>query len=178
MDTLNFSFRPLQKKQEQLIIDWLHKPHVKKWYHGVGLKNTIKGIKMFLKGEKKHFDAWVAYINENPFAFIMTFELTEDDRADPDCHQAKWMEHGSKTSGMDLLIGEEVFLGQGLAAPMIKNFLSSILKDSKTIFIDPEKANTRAIHVYKKAGFEEIDSFIASWHPVPHVLMRFEKTKT
>jgi len=76
---------------------------------------------------------------------------------------------------LDLLIGEEKFLGKGLATPLITEFIEKKLNNSDIIFIDPEKTNSKAIYVYKKSGFEEIDEFIASWNPVPHVLMRLER---
>jgi RimJ/RimL family protein N-acetyltransferase len=40
------------------------------------------------------------------------------------------------------------------------------------VLIDPEISNERAVHVYKKAGFEIIGEFIAPWHPVPHYKMK------
>lgn len=75
-------------------------------------------------------------------------------------------------STLDLLIGEEKYLGRGLATGVVKGFIQSVLSDSDIIFIDPEASNTKAIHVYEKVGFKKIDDFIASWHPVPHILMR------
>jgi RimJ/RimL family protein N-acetyltransferase len=41
----------------------------------------------------------------------------------------------------------------------------------RTVLIDPEATNTRAIHVYQKVGFKIVGEFIASWHPVPHYQM-------
>ena len=75
---------------------------------------------------------------------------------------------------LDLLIGPEEYLGKGLSASMINQFLSDHYHNTDTVFIDPECTNTKAIHVYKKAGFEKLDQFIASWHPVPHWLMRLK----
>ena len=169
------TFTPLLPMQESLIVDWLKKPHVNEWYHGEGLQNTIKGIKVFLSTEPNRFDAWVGYCDGVPISFLMTFTLTEEDMKDPECHQAKWMEVGKKMIGLDLLIGEEKYLGQGLATPLITEFISQIHPDKDIIFIDPETSNSKAIHVYEKAGFKKIDDFIASWHPVPHILMMLKK---
>ncbi len=58
---------------------------------------------------------------------------------------------------------------------MITEFIADKLNNSDIIFIDPEKANSKDIHIYQKAGFEKIDEFTASWHPVPHVLMRLKQ---
>jgi len=74
-----------------------------------------------------------------------------------------------------LLIGDETYLGKGLSTPMIWEFLEEVHPDKDLVFIDPEEVNKKAIHVYAKAGFEKIDDFIASWHPVPHILMRLRR---
>lgn len=57
---------------------------------------------------------------------------------------------------------------------MIRQFLLSQFSDVSEVFIDPEKTNERAIHVYQKAGFRIFGEFIAAWHPVPHYQMRLD----
>ena len=54
---------------------------------------------------------------------------------------------------------------------MIQEFLLDKFSHVTEVFIDPEAANSKAIHVYKKAGFKKLEQFIAEWHPVPHWLM-------
>jgi RimJ/RimL family protein N-acetyltransferase len=54
---------------------------------------------------------------------------------------------------------------------MIQSFLITHFSDVKDVLISPEATNTRAIHVYEKAGFKKVGDFIASWHPVPHHMM-------
>tara|TARA_A100000171_G_C2130437_1_gene146305 strand:+ start:1323 stop:1850 length:528 start_codon:yes stop_codon:yes gene_type:complete len=169
------TFMPLKADQESLIIKWLDKDHVKEWFHGQGLQNILRGVKAFIHNENPSFKAWVAYLKGHPFAFLMSFPLTELDRENPGCHQAKWLEKDKRMMGMDLLIGDENYLGKGLAKPLISEFLSTLHRSVDIIFIDPELANTRAIHVYEKAGFEKLEEFIATWHPVPHILMRMKR---
>jgi len=50
--------------------------------------------------------------------------------------------------------------------------LLSHFSDISEVFINPEKANERAIHVYQKIGFCIMGEFIAFWHPVPHYIMK------
>ncbi len=84
----------------------------------------------------------------------------------------KWLEDGKKTITLDLLIGEESFLGKGLASQMIQEFLSDNLLQVSTVLIDPESANFKAIHVYEKVGFKKIEEFIPKFNPIPHWMMR------
>ncbi len=56
-------------------------------------------------------------------------------------------------------------------------FLMSEFSQKEKVLIDPEKTNARAVHVYKKAGFEIKGEFIAKWHPVPHYQMELMMKK-
>lgn len=118
---------------------------------------------------------WVVYANNVPFAFLITSYILEQEPQDPSNHLSRWVQPGKKMLTLDMLIGEEDYLSKGLAVKIINEFLDRKFKDIDVVFIDPESTNTKAIHVYKKAGFKEIDSFIAPWHPVPHTLMQLEK---
>ncbi len=166
----NLTFSLVAPDQEKLILAWLHKPHVNEWFHGAGLQNTIEGLKAFVTNDHPRFDPWVAYFNGEPFAFLMTSNVQDSDEL-----LAQWIEPGEKAMTLDVLIGKETYLGKGLSVPMIQEFISTLHADKDLIFIDPEGANEKAIHVYEKVGFEKIDDFIASWHPVPHILMRLKR---
>ena len=166
------SFTPVEAKHEPLILEWLHTPHVNKWYHGQGLKNTIDGLHCFVTGDKPHFEAWIAFCKGEPFGYLMTSKVEETPDLEP--HFAEWVEPGKKMYTLDLLIGDTKFLGKGLATPMIQKFIKEALPEADIVFIDPEASNEKAIHVYECAGFQKLEKFMASWHPVPHWLMRLK----
>jgi ribosomal-protein-alanine N-acetyltransferase len=73
---------------------------------------------------------------------------------------------------LDIFICDRKYLGEGLATQIIKEFLIARFSDISEVFIDPEQSNQRAVHVYQKTGFQIVGDFIASWHPVPHYIMR------
>ena len=77
---------------------------------------------------------------------------------------------------LDILIGPTKFLGKGLAAPLIKSFIKNEIPEADHIIIDPEQANSKAIHVYKKVGFKVADKFIPDFNPKPHVMLRLRLT--
>ncbi len=147
-----FSFRPASESQKPLIQSWLKQEHIKKWLHGAGLKNTLEDLDKSFK-EKSIFTHWIAYSKETPFAYLLTSEMEEG-------------------ITLDLFICDLTYLGKGLATPMIQEFLITHFPHASEVLIDPEAANTRAIHVYQKAGFKIVREFIASWNPVPHYEMR------
>lgn len=131
---------------------WFKQDYIAEWIHGVGLQNTLNGLKQFFEGHTTTA-YWIGVINKVPFAFLITSP------------------EGDEAITLDVFICHPDYLGKKLAAPMIKAFLTSRFPHVKTILIDPEATNTRAIHVYQKVGFKIIGEFIASWHPVPHYQM-------
>jgi RimJ/RimL family protein N-acetyltransferase len=147
-----FHFAPAQSSQRELIHRWLEQEHIKAWIHGTGLQNTMVGLEKFFKGESTT-TYWIGYDRDVPFAFLITSPYDRD------------------TITLDLFICDLNYWGKGLAVSMIRAFLLTHFSDKKRVLIDPEATNTRAIHVYQKAGFKIIGEFIASWHPVPHYQM-------
>lgn len=168
------TFHHATKDSESLILSWFKEEHVKAWFHGDGLKSSIKGLKEFINGDRAGYICWIACYDDVPFAYLITSRVTEEETKEPDNVLAKWILPNKKMLTIDILIGEKDYLGKGMAAAMLKVFIKDVFPDVDRFFIDPESTNTKAIHVYKKVGFEQIDSFIASWHPVPHTLMKLD----
>lgn len=153
-----FTFKPAQENQRLLIHHWIAQEHIKEWLHGEGLQNTIEDLEKFFQGGSWGTH-WIAYDKDTPFAYLLTSEEGED------------------AITLDLFICDLNYLGKGLAVQMIKEFLLSQFPNKKRVLIDPEVSNSRAIHVYKKAGFRISGEFIAKWHPVPHYQMQLEMKK-
>ncbi len=145
-------FAPAQSSQRSLLHQWFEQKHIKEWMHGVGLQNTLNGLERFFQGTSTT-TYWVGYDKDIPFAFLITSPAGED------------------AMTLDVFICDLNYLGKGLAVGMIRAFLTTHFSTMKTILIDPEATNTRAIHVYEQVGFKILREFIASWHPVLHYQM-------
>jgi hypothetical protein len=74
--------------------------------HGVGLQNTLNGLEKFFEG-KSDTTYWIGYDKDIPFAFLITSP------------------EGKDATTLDLFICDSHYLGKGIAAPMIKEFLKS-----------------------------------------------------
>ena len=151
-----FHFKPVDDRS--LVHRWLAKPYITKWFYGQGLENTKRGLDAFLNGVSDT-QYWFGFERERPFAFLIT------SYADPE------------TITLDMLIGEEDYLGKGFAVPLIEQFLDSQFPDIVNVVIDPEKSNAKAVHVYQKAGFSIEREFVPSHSPHPHFLMRMDLRK-
>lgn len=119
------------------------------------MKNTIEGLRKFVTNQNTLVGFWIAFYDGEPFAYLITSTVDEEEAGDLKCHFAKWIEHGKKVRTFDLLIGEEKYLGKGLGAILIQELITTILADSDIVFIDPEATNYKATHVYEKVGFEK-----------------------
>jgi RimJ/RimL family protein N-acetyltransferase len=147
-----FHFSPAIPSQKAMIHAWLNQDYIAEWIHGQGLQNTLNNLEQFFQ-QTTDTTYWIGYHEEIPFAFLITHP------------------EGKDATTLDLFICNKDYLGKGFAVPMIHQFLTTHFSHVKRVLIDPEATNTKAIHVYEKAGFKKTGEFIASWHPVPHFQM-------
>jgi len=172
-----FTFKPAIESQRALIHRWLSQEYICEWIHGQGLQNTLSGLEKFFQHQSqgKGLDRqseitqhWIGYDRDKPFVYLLISNVFKNENNE----YAKYSESNGFAITLDIFIGDVDYLGKGLAVTIIKEFLLNHFSDVSEIFIDPEKTNLRAAHVYQKAGFSIVGEFIAPWHPVPHYIMR------
>lgn len=164
-----FSFKQVETKDRALILSWLEKPHVAEWFYGQGLQNTKDHLDEICQetGKPRTWQYWLAYDCERPFAFLITSTIHK-----PKDELSRWCKEPGEAITLDMLIGDTDYLGKGLAYQLIREFLLSQFPTISEVLIDPEATNSRAIHVYQKAGFEIVGEFIPSHSPNLHFMMR------
>lgn len=160
-------FEKANFKHQPIILDWLQKPHIVEfWDNSQEHKDDIL---TFMQGRIKPspyaegiFTYWVGSLDNEPYCFVMTSEVLKNEPA-----LLLWQQHLSetgKTFTLDFCIGNEKFLGKGLAASTLEAFTqfysTEVDQESDTFFIDPLEDNPRAKHVYGKAGFKIVGEFI------------------
>ena len=115
-----------------------------------------------------------------PFCLLITTAATRD----PPEHLAPFLPEPGEAWTLDILIGPPEYVGRGIATQMLESFLSHIQYQNRalrTVLIDPEANNSRAIHVYEKAGFQLVSEFVPSdgaFQGKPHVLMAYHYCQT
>jgi len=115
---------------------------------------------------------WVGYDGEHPFVYLLTSNVIKNEDDDDD--YAQYCDPEGLAITLDMFIVDPNYVGQGFGAQIIREFLTQHFSDVSEVLIDPEQRNTRAVHVYQKAGFKIIGEFIAPWHPVPHYIMKLK----
>lgn len=172
-----FTFEPALASQRELIHSWLQQDYIREWVHGQGLNNLLSGLEKFyryrnagkgLERDSEITQHWIASDNDKPFAYLLTTNVFKNTAND----YTKYSQSEGLAITLDIFICDANYLGKGLASTVIKEFLLSNFSDVSEIFIDPEKSNHRAIHVYEKVGFKIVGEFLAPWHPVPHLIMK------
>lgn len=166
------TFTPTTATDQALLLRWLDKPHVREfWDNSEAHRQNMLN---FLQGAKDQLDYYIGYWNETPYALLLTSDCTLDA---PEEFRALLQQTG-KTFSIDFTIGEENFLGKGLGAPTLQAFMQYICKEVDpevtTFIIDPAIDNTRAIHVYEKAGFKKGENFTRQggfFAGIDHILM-------
>ena len=168
--SFRFTFKPVVESQRELIHKWLQQDYIGEWIHGQGLQNTLVGLEKFIQyqSEGKGLDRkseitqhWIGYDDDRPFVYLLTSNVFKN-AAD---EYAKYSEIDGLAITLDIFICDAEYLGKGWASAVIREFLLSQFLDVSEVFIDPEKGNKRAVHVYQKVGFRIVGEFIAPWYP-------------
>lgn len=161
------TFKKISSSDKEIIFSWLAEPHVQEFWdntqgHRDDILNFISGRETPSSYCDGKYVYWIAFADGEPYAMLMTIQETEED----DIGELK-LSHLSKTGytyGLDYMIGNTRYLGQGYGARTLIEFLNFFRQnfDAKadTFLIDPAVDNPRAKHVYEKAGFKHVDDFI------------------
>jgi predicted acetyltransferase/RimJ/RimL family protein N-acetyltransferase len=177
----NINFEKATLNHKDLVFEWIEKPHVREFWDNS--QEHRDDILSFMKGrtEASHyydgiFTYWIGSIENEPYCLLMTSEVIDV----PDLPNV-WRENLSQTGkvySIDFCIGNEKYLGKGLAGPTLEAF-TRFIKETvdfsvDSFMIDPAETNPRAKHVYEKAGFETAAEFIRSncfFEGINHFLM-------
>jgi len=121
------------------------------------------------------FNYWIGSDDGVPFCLL----ITTDAAAGMPEHLAPFLPETGDAWTLDVLIGPREYVGRGIAAKMLESFLYHLRRlnrDLRTVLIDPAENNSRAIHIYEKAGFQKVSEFVPSegaFQGQPHVLMAY-----
>jgi len=166
---------------KDLIFEWLEKPHVREFWDNS--QKHRDDILSFIKSQKETshyyegiFTYWVGSVADEPYCLLMTSEMV-DVPSLPEVWRANLSKTG-KVYSIDFCIGNEKYLGKGLATPTLESFTRFIKEKVDpavdSFMIDPAETNPRAKHVYEKAGFKTVAEFVRTdgfFKGIKHFLM-------
>jgi RimJ/RimL family protein N-acetyltransferase len=143
---------------------WLNKPHIQEFWDNS--KEHHDDIRHFAEGRKTPavyhdgiYSYWLGAVGKDLFCMIMTPKIVDDHYI-----YRNYLLQIQTAYSLDFCIGNNVYLGHGLAAPALKGFMEyfkqNIDPSIEAYFIDPNKSNPRAKHVYQNAGFKAVGEFV------------------
>lgn len=161
-------FETASFKFKETIFKWLDEPHIKEfWDNSQEHRNDIIH---FIEGRKTPSDYgignivyWIGLIDDVPYCFLLTSQYEESQPDVSELHK-QYLSKTGNTYSIDFCIGNTEYLGKKLASPTLEAFTQFFQKETDpqadTFLIDPDENNPRAIHVYEKAGFTPVGSFL------------------
>lgn len=172
----SLSFQLASAKDKTLIRSWWTKPHVMEFWDNT--PEAWMNVENYFLGKKELFDYWIASFDAEPFALLMTSDASEG--TTPENPMFTWLAPEGLTVTVDFMIGEEKFLGLGLSYKVLHAFgIFLHARGVNALLIDPEIENKKAIHVYERAGFKIVESFIrksGAFAGIEHLMMKMVLT--
>jgi len=151
----NISFRPMEKGDIPIYLDWAKQDHVKKvWF--------IDGYEppdyIHAKVEGNGYDfPFIILLDDQPIGYIVYCDLYAYKNI---CKEpcGVFTKELPDTYCIDLFIGEKDYLNKGYGSQLVEKFSDMLFhqKKAKKILIDPSPKNRQAVRCYEKAGFKPI----------------------
>lgn len=149
------AFRSLTEGDLALIRRWAGGAHWIEWWGDA--ETTVAEIGAALDDDAT--EPMIALSGARPVAYVQTYDPHLEDG-----HPYQDQPFG--TLGLDISIGDEADLGQGLGSAVIAALVDLLFAEgTPRLIIDPDPANLRAIRAYEKAGFVRFDERVTPFGP-------------
>ncbi|WP_252315466.1 GNAT family N-acetyltransferase [Sinobaca sp. H24] len=146
------TFRPFERqKDEAMLLDWMHKPHVIPYWH-LNLSKTAFSRHLDKALSDTHQRLWIGLYEGIPMSYWETYQAKKD-------IVARFYHPHPSDEGVHLLFGPETHLGRGLALPFLAamtNRLFSENPNTEKVMAEPDIRNEKMIHIFYKCGYEPI----------------------
>lgn len=166
----SLSFRPLRREDLCLMQGWLAQPHIAAWWGEEAC--DIEGVPDKYGPAIDGLEPTRLFIIEHgarPIGWIQWYRWSD------------YPEHARKlgaepeSAGVDLAIGEAEMIGKGIGPAVIGKFIDEfVFADASitAVLSDPEKANTRSVRAFEKAGFRVIKTVVLAGESCQRCVVR------
>ena len=144
-------FRPLTEGDLPLLGEWLRREHVARWWREP-IEHELAEFRDGIAGrEPTHY--FLIVLDGRPVGMIQTY-LASD--------YPEWEEVvrvGEGIAGVDLLIGEEERIGQGIGPAVLEEFTRLVVfadPETRACIATVEEENRRSWRAFEKAGFRHV----------------------
>lgn len=149
----HIDFQPVQLSDAAMIFAWRQQPHVARWWNIHPWEQSDFNFDAFESELEEELainwqSIFIITLDERPIGFFQTYRAAS-------AGEGWWPNEDASTRGVDLFIGEESLLGQGLGPAIVRAFAARLFTESEVqnIITDPDPDNLRSVRCFEKAGF-------------------------
>lgn len=147
----DITFAPVTPDDYPTLRHWLDTPPMNEWWGEPD--QALSHIKDMVEG-RDVTRPFIFLVDGEPAGYIQHWSVG-DELDGPHSADAPWLLDLPRDAvGVDLSIGWPEFLGNGIGTLVLRAFLTRLFSGGiKTVTIDPDESNARAIRCYEKVGF-------------------------
>jgi aminoglycoside 6'-N-acetyltransferase len=146
------SFRPVEPGDDVMLAEWLARPHWREWW---GEPETELGyIRDMVEGRDQTCRPFIFSLSGEPAGYIQVWQIGPHQTPEWAADNPWLMELPADAVGVDLSLADGDRLSKGIGSAVLRRFAEILLAEGRrTIVIDPDPNNARALAAYGKAGF-------------------------
>jgi RimJ/RimL family protein N-acetyltransferase len=154
MGSAQYRFQPMTADDLPLMRRWLEMPHIREWW---GEPETELGHVRDMIDGRDTTRPFIFSLDDEPMGYIQYWFIGHHQN-DTWITDHPWLaELPADAVGVDLSIGDPDKLARGVGSGALRAFAERLVQQGhRTIIIDPDPANARAVRAYEKAGFRAI----------------------
>ena len=157
-------FRLLSAEDLSLVEEWLRRDHVARWWRD-DIGESLTEYRAAIEG-REPTDHYLIVVDGRPVGMIQTYLVSD---------YPEWeaiVEVGAGVAGVDILIGEQELIGQGLGPRILATFAREVAT-APAVIATVEEENRRSWRAFEKAGFRHVRD--VEEDGVPCRLMRLDR---
>ena len=164
------SFRPVTADDLAMLAEWLGRPHVQEWWGDV--ETQIGRFRAKLDG-RDTTRPFIFEIGGKPAGYAQ-YSFFDDHKTPDQLAKTPWLDLLPTGSvGIDLFIAERDLLSKGVGSSVVRMMAGMLRAEGhRSILIDPDSTNARAVRAYEKAGFRVMPALVGKTGDF--LIMRFE----
>ena len=147
------SVRPLEQKDDFLLVKWLSDPIVLEFYEGRDNVFDLHKVREKFYNDENGVVRCIVEFDKIPIGYIQYYQVDNDER--------KLYGYANVTDiiyGMDQFIGEVAYWNKGFGTLLVKSMVDFLVEQNQAdrVVMDPQTWNERAIRCYEKCGFKKV----------------------